>query len=42
MLHVVNRRAETALLLTSLGKPPRQLDYAFFEIERAGGATRLE
>jgi uncharacterized damage-inducible protein DinB len=45
MLHVVNHgthhRAETALLLTALGKPPRQLDYVFFEIERAGGAPRL-
>jgi uncharacterized damage-inducible protein DinB len=45
MLHVVNHgthhRAETALLLTALGKPPRQLDYVFFELERAGGAPRL-
>lgn len=39
MLHVVNHgthhRAETALLLTSLGRPPRELDYVFFELERA-------
>ena len=39
MLHMVNHgthhRAETALLLTSLGKAPRQLDYIFFELERA-------
>ena len=46
MLHVANHgthhRAETALLLTSLRRPPRQLDYVFFEIERAGGAPRLD
>ncbi len=45
MLHLVNHgthhRAETALLLTALGKPPRQLDYVFFEIERGGGKPRL-
>lgn len=45
LLHVVNHgthhRAESALLLTALGQPPRQLDYVFFEIERAGGAPRL-
>ncbi len=45
MLHVANHgthhRAETALLLTALGRPPRQLDYVFFEIERAGGEPRL-
>ena len=45
MLHVVNHgthhRAEAAMLLTSLGKAPRQLDYVFFEIERAGGEPRL-
>lgn len=45
MLHVVNHgthhRAETAMLLTSLGRPPRQLDYLFYEIELAGGAPRL-
>ncbi len=39
MLHVVNHgthhRAETALLLTSLGHAPRELDYVFFELERA-------
>ena len=45
MLHLANHgthhRAEAALLLTSLGQPPRQLDYVFFELERAGGAPRL-
>ncbi len=39
MLTVVNHgthhRAETAMALTALGKPPRQLDYVFFELERA-------
>lgn len=30
------------MLLTSLGKPPRQLDYIFFELERAGGRPRLK
>jgi uncharacterized damage-inducible protein DinB len=39
MLHLVNHgthhRAETAMLLTSLGKPLRQLDYVYFELERA-------
>jgi uncharacterized damage-inducible protein DinB len=45
MLHVVNHgthhRAETAMMLTMLGKPPRQLDYGFFELERAGRPPRL-
>ena len=45
MLQVVNHgthhRAEAAMLLTSLGSAPRQLDYIFFEIERAGGPPRL-
>jgi uncharacterized damage-inducible protein DinB len=45
LLHVVNHgthhRAEIALVLTSFGRPPRQLDYVFFENERAGGAPRL-
>jgi uncharacterized damage-inducible protein DinB len=45
MLHLVNHgthhRAETALLLTALGKPPRQLDYVFYELEREGGPPRL-
>lgn len=39
MLHLVNHgthhRAETAMALTTLGKPPRQLDYLYFELERA-------
>ncbi len=39
MLTVVNHgthhRAETAMALTALGKPPQQLDYVFFELERA-------
>ena len=39
MLTVVNHgthhRAETAMALTALGKPPGQLDYVFFELERA-------
>jgi len=39
--HGTHHRAETALLLTALGTPPRQLDYVFFEIERAGGPPRL-
>ena len=39
--HGTHHRAETALLLTALGKPPRQLDYVFFELERAGGKARL-
>ncbi len=38
MLHLANHgthhRAETAMLLTALGRPPRQLDYLFFEQER--------
>ena len=46
MLHLVNHgthhRAETALLLTSLGRPPRQLDYIFFELERTGAPPRLD
>jgi uncharacterized damage-inducible protein DinB len=33
--HGTHHRAETAMLLTMLGKPPRQLDYLFFEFERA-------
>jgi uncharacterized damage-inducible protein DinB len=45
MLHLVNHgthhRAETAMVLTSLGKAPRQLDYVFYEIERGGGAPPL-
>jgi uncharacterized damage-inducible protein DinB len=39
MTHVVNHgthhRAETAMLLTALGRAPRQLDYLYFELERA-------
>jgi uncharacterized damage-inducible protein DinB len=45
MLHVVNHgthhRAETAMMLTMLGAAPRQLDYVFYELERAGGPPRL-
>lgn len=45
MLHLVNHgthhRAETAMLLTSFGHAPRQLDYVFYELERAGGKPRL-
>ncbi len=32
--HGTHHRAETALMLTTLGRPPRQLDYLFFELER--------
>jgi uncharacterized damage-inducible protein DinB len=39
--HGTHHRAETALLLTALGHAPRQLDYVFYEIERAGGKPRL-
>ena len=45
LVHLVNHgthhRAECAMLLTSLGSPPRQLDYIFFELERAGAPPRL-
>jgi uncharacterized damage-inducible protein DinB len=45
LLHVANHgthhRAEVALLLTALGRPPRQLDFVFFQLELAGGAPRL-
>jgi uncharacterized damage-inducible protein DinB len=45
LLHVANHgthhRAEAALLLTALGQPPRQLDFVFFELERAGAPPRL-
>jgi uncharacterized damage-inducible protein DinB len=45
LLHTVNHgthhRAETALLLTALGQPPRQLEFAFYQLERAGAALRL-
>jgi uncharacterized damage-inducible protein DinB len=38
--HVVNHgthhRAETAMAMGLLGKPIRELDYSFFELERAG------
>ena len=33
--HGTHHRAETAMALTALGKPPGQLDYVFFELERA-------
>jgi uncharacterized damage-inducible protein DinB len=40
MSHVVNHgthhRAETAMAMGLLGKPMRELDYTFFELERAG------
>ena len=45
LVHVVNHgthhRAEAAMLLTSLGYAPRQLDYVFFELERSGAEPRL-
>jgi uncharacterized damage-inducible protein DinB len=41
MAHVVNHgthhRAETAMAMAALGKPMRELDYTFFEIERSEG-----
>ncbi len=40
MAHVVNHgthhRAETAMAMAALGKPMRELDYSFFEIEKSG------
>lgn len=40
MSHVVNHgthhRAETAMAMAALGKPMRELDYLYFELERAG------
>jgi uncharacterized damage-inducible protein DinB len=40
MSHVVNHgthhRAETAMAMGLLGKPMRELDYIYFELERAG------
>jgi len=40
MAHVVNHgthhRAETAMAMGLLGKPMRELDYLYFELERAG------
>ncbi|MCH8009677.1 MAG: hypothetical protein IIC91_12530 [Chloroflexi bacterium] len=45
LVHLVNHgthhRAECAMLLTSLGLAPRQLDYIFFELERGGAPPRL-
>ena len=32
--HGTHHRAEVAMALTALGKPPRQLDYLFFDQER--------
>jgi uncharacterized damage-inducible protein DinB len=41
MVHVVNHgthhRAETAMAMALMGKPMRELDYSFFEIERTQG-----
>jgi len=41
MAHVANHgthhRAETAMAMASLGKPMRELDYVFFELERSEG-----
>ncbi len=43
MAHVVNHgthhRAETAMALAGMGKPMRELDYVFFEIERERSAA---
>ncbi len=40
LTHVVNHgthhRAETAMAMGLLGKPMRELDYSYFELERAG------
>jgi uncharacterized damage-inducible protein DinB len=40
LMHVANHgthhRAETAMALTAMGHPPRQLDYSFFQVERDG------
>jgi uncharacterized damage-inducible protein DinB len=40
MTHVANHgthhRAETAMAMAAMGKPMRELDYIFFEIEREG------
>lgn len=33
--HGTHHRAEAAMLLTSLGSAPRELDYHFFELERS-------
>ena len=45
LVHLVNHgthhRAGCAMLLTSLGHALRQLDYIFFELERAGAPPRL-
>jgi len=44
MAHVANHgthhRAETAMAMAALGKPMRELDYVFFEIERSGQGMR--
>ena len=39
--HGTHHRAECAMLMTSIGSPPRQLDFIFFELERAGAPPRL-
>jgi uncharacterized damage-inducible protein DinB len=43
MSHVTNHgthhRAETAMAMAALGKPVRELDYVYFELERAGSRS---
>jgi len=33
--HGTHHRAEAAMAMAALGKPMRELDYVFFEIERS-------